>query len=60
VLLGDTRSGERDLRIELRAMRADIGAVDQHRERDMRTTFGLIVTTDLCLAILIARTAHWL
>jgi hypothetical protein len=63
-LLGDFRSEQRsgftDLRTELRAMRADIAAVDQHRERDFRITFGAITTTALGLAFLIARTAHWL
>ena len=45
---------------QLRAMRADIAAVDQRRERDFRITFGAIITTTLGLAFLIARTAHWL
>jgi hypothetical protein len=49
-----------DIRTELRAMRAEIAAVDQRRERDFRITFGAIITTTLGLAFLIARTAHWL
>ena len=49
-----------DIRTELRAMRAEIAAVDQRRERDFRITFGAIITTTLGLAFLIARTAYWL
>ena len=49
-----------DIRADQRAMRAEIIAMDQRRERDFRLAFGAIITTSLGLAYLIAHTAHWL
>jgi hypothetical protein len=49
-----------EIRADQRAMRAEIIAMDQRRERDFRLAFGAIITTSLGLAYLIAHTAHWL
>ncbi len=42
--VGDIKSEQRDLRTELRAMRADVPAVNQRRERDFRITIGAIIS----------------
>jgi hypothetical protein len=49
-----------ELRADQRAIRAEIIAMDQRRERDFRLMFGAIITTTLGLAYLIARSPHWL
>ncbi len=49
-----------EIRADQRAMRSEIIAMDQRRERDFRLAFGAIITTSLGLAYLIAHTAHWL
>jgi hypothetical protein len=49
-----------EIRADQRAMRSEIIAMDQRRERDFRLAFGAIITTSLGLAYLIANTAHWL
>jgi hypothetical protein len=43
-LVGDIKSEQRDLRTELRAMRAAVPAVNQRRERDFRITIGAIIS----------------
>ena len=44
----------------LTALRTDMNAIDQRRERDFRIMFGATITMTLGLAFLIARVAHWL
>jgi hypothetical protein len=53
-------AGRAEMAAGFTAGRAEMTALDQRRERDVRLTFGAIITATLGMAYLIARSAHWL